>query len=130
MDLNNHKAQKEMRDHVLATYKTIKVKSGKCRYNFRCQMNAVHEASKHKHKKIAMCVYIDDGHPIIHFINYDGKKFIDNTLGEWSSFNKYYFVKWIDENDFYNVNTIFTAFRRELQKKLSWWIRVTSDETF
>lgn len=127
MGMSNERAKKEIRNYILATYNTIKVKSGKCRYNFYCHANAVHEASKHKHKKIAMCFYIDEGCPIVHFINYHNGKFVDNTLGEWSQLHTYYFVKWIDEDDFYNVFNIFKAFRQEVRKKLSWWVKLTSD---
>ncbi len=127
MNFNNYEAQKEIRDKIVAEHKKIKVKPGKCRFNFRCSYNAVHEAAKKRDKKIAMCVYLDGGQPIIHFINYRKGKFIDNTLGQWSTLNQYYFVKWIHEDDFWNVNGIFSSYRKEIRKSLSWWVRLTSD---
>ena len=127
MDYNNTKAQKEIANYTIANYKKIKVKAGKCRYNFKCQMNSVHEAKKNKHKKLAMCIYLDDGYPIIHFINYNKGKFVDNTLGEWSKTVDFYFVRWITEEEMWQINTIFTSFRKELRKSLSWWVRLTSD---
>lgn len=127
MKYNNYKAQQEIAHYTIANYKKIKVKAGKCRYNFRCQYNSVHEAKKNKHKKLAMCIYLDDGYPIIHFINYYKGKFIDNTLGEWSSRVDFYFVRWITDEEMWQIDTIFTAFRKELRKTLSWWVRLTSD---
>ena len=127
MLMNNHKAQQEIANYTISNYKKIKVKAGKCRYNFRCQYNSVHEAKKNKHKKLAMCIYLDDGYPIIHFINYNKGKFVDNTLGEWSSRVDFYFVRWITDEEMWKVDTIFTAFRKELRKSLSWWVRLTSD---
>lgn len=127
MTYNNHKAQQETYDHIISNYKTIKVKPGKCRYNYRCQMNSVHEAIKNKHKKIAMCVYMDGGMPIIHFLNYHKGNFIDNTLGEWSQCCEHYFIRWISKEDFWDVDEIFTTFRNKLRKQLSWWVRLTSD---
>lgn len=127
MNYNNYKAQQEIASYTIANYKKIKVKAGKCRYNFRCQYNSVHEAKKRKHKKLAMCIYLDDGYPIIHFINYNKGKFIDNTLGEWSSRVDFYFVRWITDEEMWQIDTIFTAFRKELRKTLSWWVRLTSD---
>lgn len=128
MKINNLEAQQVIYDHIISKYNKIEVKPGKCRYNFRCQMNAVHEAKKHKHKKIAMCVYMDDGiYPIIHFVNYNKKVFTDNTLGQWSSQHDYYFIRWIEDKDMFYVDTIFTAFRRELRNQLSWWLRLTSN---
>lgn len=128
MTINNLQAQQEVYDYVISKYNKIKVSPGKCRWNFRCQLNAVHEAKKNNHKKIAMCIYMDNGAvPIIHFINYNKKKFTDNTLGQWSLKYDYYFVRWIDEEDMWDVDVIFSAFRRELRKTLSWWVRLTSD---
>lgn len=127
MEILNNKAQKEIYQHIISNFETIKVEPGKCRYNFRCQYNAVHEAVKNSHKKIAMCVYMDNGQPIIHFVNYRKRKFVDNTLGEWSRCYNYYFIKFIDKEDFWDVDTIFTAFRNDLGRKLSWYVRVLSD---
>ena len=127
MNYNNYKAQQEIANYTIANYEKIKVKAGKCRYNFRCQYNSVHEAKKNKHKKLAMCIYLDDGYPIIHFINYNKGKFIDNTLGEWSSKVDFYFVRWISDEEMWQIDSIFTAFRKELRKTLSWWTRLTSD---
>lgn len=127
MNYNNYKAQQEIANYTIANYKKIEVKAGKCRYNFRCQYNSVHEAKKSKHKKLAMCIYLDDGYPIIHFINYNKGKFVDNTLGEWSSRVNFYFVRWITDEEMWQIDTIFTAFRKELRKTLSWWTKLTSD---
>lgn len=127
MEINNDKAIKEIYQYIISHYKTIKVHPGKCRWNFKCSLNAVHEAKKHNHKKIAMCVYMDDGQPIIHFINYKKEKFTDHTLGYWSQCYSYYFIKWIKEEDMWDVDAIFTAFRNDLGRKLTWWIRLTSD---
>ena len=96
---NNKKAREFFTTYAIANYDKIKVKSGKCRYNFRCQYNAVHEAKKAGDSRIAMTIYIDGDYPIIHFLNYQNEEFIDNTLGEWSKRLDYYFVKWIEDED-------------------------------
>lgn len=127
MTYNNDSARQEICNHIISKYEKIKVKGGKCRFNYRCHNNAVHEAKKHKHKKLAMCVYMDGSYPIIHFVNYHKGKFTDNTLGEWTSQYDYYFIKWIKDDDMWNICTIFEAYREELGKTLSWWVRLTSD---
>lgn len=127
MQINNNKAIKEIVNYTIATYKKIKVNPGKCRYNYMCHSNAVHEAKKKKHKKIAMVIYIDEGYPIIHFINFKNKKFKDNTLGQWTKNNEYYFVRWIKNDEMWEVHTIFRAFKKEIRKKLNWWTKLTSD---
>lgn len=127
MKYNNYKARVEIINKVLSEHELIEVRSGKCRYNYKCHMNAVHEAIKKGDKKIAMCIYIEDNYPIIHFINYRKDKFIDNTLGVWSGNKKYYFIKWITEEEFWEVNSIFGAYREVLRNSLSFWVRLTSD---
>lgn len=124
---NNNIARKEIRNYIISKYNKIEVKAGKCRYNFRCHNNSVHEAKRHKHKKIALVVYVDGDYPIVHFVNYKKGKYVDNTLGEWTTQVDYYFIKWIDDKDMFDIFTIFNAFKRELGKQLNWWVRCTSN---
>lgn len=127
MTFNNDLARKEISNYIISKYSKIKVKPGKCRYNFRCHNNAVHDAKRKNDKKLAMVVYLADSYPIVHFINYHNKKFVDNTLGEWTTQYDYYFVKWIKNEDMWDIFTVFDAFKEELGKKLNWWTRVSSD---
>jgi hypothetical protein len=127
MTRNNDKARQEICNHIIAKYEKIEVKAGKLLFNFRCHNNSVHFAKRKGDKKLAMVVYISEGYPIVHFINYRKGVFIDNTLGEWTNRYDYYFVKWIKSEDMWNVFTIFDAFKEELGKTLSWWVRRTSD---
>lgn len=127
MEYNNYKARLEIINKVTSEHELIEVHAGKCRYNYKCQMNAVHEALKKGDKKIAMTVYIDGKYPIIHFINYRKDKFVDNTLGEWSARKKYYFVKWITQEEFWEVDGIFGAYREVLRNSLSLWVKLTSN---
>jgi len=75
-----------------------------------------------------MCIKND--YTYIHFINYHNKKFIDNTLGEWSSLQDYHFIRWVYAADYYNITNIFIEYAKELRENLSWWVRLTSNETF
>jgi len=89
-----------------------------------CHMNAVHDAINNKDTTIAMCVYIEDGFPIIHFINIHEGKYIDNTLGNWSSRSDYYLVKIIKEDEFWNVQSIFNSYRLEIEENRPLWFRL------
>lgn len=125
------KAARIIRDKIISENKKIKVKPGKCRWNYRCHLNAVHEATKHRHKKIAMVMYMfDNGTPIVHFINYKKGKFIDNTLGEWCVQYDYYFIKFIDEEEFMNVGNIFDKYRAHLQDCLPPLTKFFNNESF
>ena len=54
VDIFNNAARRIVENMVTATLPKINVKSGKCRYNFRCQMNAVHDALNSGQDKIAI----------------------------------------------------------------------------
>lgn len=132
MTFNNNKATKRFYDELLATKERINVEPGKCRYNFRCQMNAAHEAMENKHESIALVVYLNYGKvdPIIHFINYHEGKYVDNTLGQWSKEHEYYLIRHIPKEDFTNVEFLFGAYRRSIRNNFGWWLRLTSNVTF
>ena len=127
MEYNNHKAHREILKHIVSKYNKIEVKAGKCKWNYQCHRNSVHFAKKNKHKKLAMVVYVEDGYPIVHFVNYNKKQFVDNTLGEWTPQFDYYFIKWIKKEDYFDIFTVFNAFKAELGKTLNWWTRCTSN---
>ena len=113
-----------VKNMVIATMQRIEVNSGVCRYNFRCQYNAVHDALNENHERIAMCFYLDGSYPVIHFVNYDNEgSYIDNTFGRWSEMRDYYLIKIIEKVDFFSVDEIFTAYRKELKRGLPFYIR-------
>lgn len=131
MHILDNKAKKEIINHLIATKDEIEVNPGRCRYNFRCQYNSVHEAISEKHNKIALCMYIDGDYPIVHFINVDNNGvFIDNTLGHWVQNYKFFLIKYIENHDFFNVDKYFDAYRLELQKVLSTSTRIFSNIEF
>lgn len=127
----NDKAKKIVLNIAKSTMPKIKVTSGNCRYNFRCHNNSVHDALNDGNEKIAMCFYIDDDYPIIHFINVDNdSNYIDNTLGRWSERYEYYLIKDIDKVDFFSISDIFKEYREELHKKLPLYVRLLSNIEF
>ena len=106
----------------------IKVKSGVCRYNFRCHNNAVHDALNDGEDKIAMVIYIDDDYPIVHFINLNAEgEYTDNTLGRWSEKMEYYLVRTIDKEEFFSIYEIFNSYRKHLRSKLPLRLKLFSE---
>lgn len=96
-----------------------------------CHKNSVHEAIKNKDDSVVMCMYIDGDYPIIHFINQDKNgHYVDNTLGEWSEKYNYYFIKLINKDEFFDVDKVFDAYRKEIRKQLSFWVRLFSNIEF
>ena len=130
--LNNGKLDVKFHDRIVSTKDKIEVKPGKCRYNFKCHMNAVHSATKKNETYLAMVVYMHNRKkdPIIHFINFDGKSFTDNTLGIWSVKHDYYLVRLIHKKDYMDIEKIFTQYREDIRASWSWWMRLTTNITF
>lgn len=124
MEYFDKKADEIWTNKIISKYKKIEVLPGKCRFNFRCHNNAVHEAIRNKDEKIAVVFYLDDGGPVLHFVNYRDGKFIDNTLGEWAAFNPYYFVRWIEAQQFNREALhVFDAIRIEWGNMIPWYWR-------
>ena len=118
-----NKANTLIADYVRANYENKHVIPGDCRYNFHCHANAVHDAVKAGHKRIAMVVYVEENAPVIHFINeLPTGELQDNTLGYWSKNCIYYFVRWVNESEFDDVFKIHMAFRDTLKRLLPWYL--------
>lgn len=131
MNLLNNKAKLEVILHLRATKNKIDVRPGKCRFNYKCQCNAVHEAINKKQSRVAMCMYIDGDYPIIHFVNVSKKgKFKDNTLGNWATNYEFFFIKYVDDVDYFNINDVFNSYSKELRNQLSFFTRLLSDIEF
>lgn len=131
MQLRNKKADREIYEWVVSCLEQITVVPGECRYNFMCHMNAIHEAKKSKEKRIAMCFHIKNGSPIIHFINVNEYGvFVDNTLGHLSSEYTYYLIKYVKEDEFFNIDNIFLYYRKYVRRSLSFWNRLLSNINF
>jgi len=116
---------KRITEYVIANYTRIEVKSGTCRFNYKCQLNAIHDAVTAGEKSICMCVYLDiTGEPTLHFVNKKDKIYTDNTLGYWSHENQYFLVREITKVEFNNVDTIFRSLRSFLCSLPPWYIRL------
>lgn len=118
------KIVKLIETQIKIEYDKVNVEAGKCRYNFRCQMNAVHDAIKKKDTTLGMmmCMH-EDRYPFIHFVNIHKGKYIDNTLGVWSEEYDYYLIKVIKEEDFFDINTIFADYREYLKMYPPFYLR-------
>jgi hypothetical protein len=119
------KAQDVVIDHVKTNYQLASVKPGKCRYNFYCHANAVHDALKKDQQRIGLVVYIEGNAPIVHFVN-EAKagEFKDNTLGYWSGGCKYYFIRWISRGEYNDVFKIRDTLSKQFKKLIPWYIRL------
>ncbi len=128
----NDRAQSEIRNMIISELEKIQIKAGLCRFNNRCHLNSVHDAIEAKQDKLAMCFCVPKkgSGSFIHFINIDSKgAYIDNTLGHWSRKYDYYLIKIIIENEFFNVENIFAAYRKNIRSRLGFFTRIFSNTT-
>lgn len=127
MNWREKQQHKIVRTFAHTCFNKIEVKAGECLYNFRCHRNVVHFAKKKKHNRVAMVLYDNWTYINIHFINvYNSKKkwnyFVDNTIWEWCSEYDYYFIRWIMEDDFMNIDDIFWDIRVELTRLFPFYL--------
>lgn len=118
------KQRKQIVNYIVSNHERINVSPGLCRFNYKCHMNAVNDAITAGDEWVAMCVYIDNGYPIIHFINIHDGKYVDNTLGEWSSKYNYYLIRSISKDEFWDIDDIFGKYRDYLKTVPNWWFRI------
>ena len=127
----NSKAITIIREMIIATMPKIKVKGGICRFNYRCHANAVNDAVVANQDRIAMCFYLIDNDPILHFVNINEEgEYIDNTIGVWAERYDYYLIRIIDKEQFFDILDIFVNYRKELRSRLPLYVRWFSDESF
>lgn len=103
------KVIKRIIEHIKANYQRIdkdEMKIGDSFYNYMCHMNAVQYIKNGKADEIYLCVYIENEWPIVHFINKQGDKYIDNTLGWRYEQLEYYIIKKVSEDEYNDVGTI------------------------
>jgi hypothetical protein len=123
----DRRAAKEIEDYVRATYQRISVTAGRCRFNHKCFYNAVHAAVRDGDETVALVIYVDEGYPIVHFVNVRKGEFVDNTLGEWSQRYDYYFVRHIGQNEFRDVGMIWMIFCKALGRNLRFVTKLFSE---
>ena len=117
------KANLIISNYIRSKYPIIDVIPGLCRFNYKCHINSVNDAINNNDNSIALVIMMHKNNVSIHFINYTNGKYIDNTLGQWSSKYQFYFVKSIFKEDFFNIEDIFTNYRITLNNILPFWLR-------
>ena len=131
MKFLNDKVRIDMCREVRAKNNKLDVKPGNHRFNQQCHSNAAAEAYNNKNLSVVMVMCIEDGGwPFIHFVNYDKKKkvYIDNTLGFQALKIEYYYIK--DIESIWDVDDVFTDYRRHLRENLGFWESLLSDYQF
>lgn len=85
---------------VRTKYPTIQVKPKKGLFNYKCYLNAIEFALNHKNYFVYEVIYIEDGKPILHYVNEKKGIFYETTLGHLAKNNEYHLVKCINQSDY------------------------------
>ena len=101
MDIFTDNFWKTMWNTIRRDCPRIEVKPGKCRFNFKCHHNAYHEAYVNDHDDLVACWYKIRGYkrPSIHFVNWDGTKYVDNSIGYLAEHTDYYRIRTFSVNE-------------------------------
>lgn len=116
-----------VKNYIKNKHHKINVKPWACRWNFRCHLNAVHEAIEAKQNRIAAVVHFENwsSQAIVHFVNVDEDGiFTDNTLWHWCTQSEYYLLEYIDETRFFRIGAILTQYKEFLWEQVPWYIRL------
>lgn len=98
-------------------YSEISVEPGIWNPNFLCHFNAVTQALEVGEENVVVTICFNKSNLFLHFINTQGGKFIDNTLGDVSKQFSYLLVRFVSRNDFYKIEKIFISLRNKLLLK-------------
>lgn len=106
--------------YVRSRYTMIDVEPVQGMFNFRCHENSVQWAKSRPGFGIAEVIYIENGKPVLHYINTKDDKFYETTLG-WRADNmEYYKIRDIHESDWMRIHSEFS---RSLE---SWLMQFTT----
>jgi hypothetical protein len=121
------KVHKLVVDYCKANYEKTEVVPGKCRLNRRCHQNATHDAVTNNDKKIGLflCIEKDSPNHLVHFANFNGGQYKDNTLGVWSKTYDYYLIRDLSEDEFFDIHKIFVSTVHSKTKEIiPWYLRL------
>lgn len=116
------RAHKRICEYVRARCGLVKVDPEAGLFNYRCHCNAVEYARTHKNVEVLEVIYIDNGDPVLHYINLrtDTGALLETTLGFMADDLEYYIIRTIHPDDY---KGIVSEFHNSLN---SWLIDFTS----
>ena len=104
------KIREKIKNHVRSRYARIVVTPHVGRFNFRCFENVVEECRLNPDFEVIEVIYIDDGYPILHYINRNKltNEHLETTLGWKAEHLEYYGIRVINPIDYKWIESEFT----------------------
>lgn len=111
------KIRERIKNHVRSRYERIIVQPQVGRFNFRCFDNVIEEHRHNDSFDVYEVIYIDNGYPILHYINYDtkNKRYLETTLGWKADHLEYYVIRKI-------CNVDYRYIEDEFERSLNSWL--------
>jgi len=102
--------------YVRSRYAMVKPEPTQGLFNFRCHENAVEYQRRHPDLEVVEVIYIDDGVPILHYLNRDPARdvFLETTLGWRAAHLEYHVIRRIHPEDYPHIH-------REFERALASW---------
>ena len=119
----------KIKDFCNVNYEKIDVLPGDINFYYKCHLVSSHHAIASKHEKTALVIHEsnNNGLSIVHFVNYDGNNFIDNTLGCWTVENEYRFIRWVHKDEFLKVQNILADTQNMFATKATFLEKLFAD---
>lgn len=109
---------------VRSRYEMIRVQPEQGVFNFRCFENAVEYQRKNPDTEVIEVIYIDEGHPILHYINRkpDGT-YLETTLGFRAERLEYYHIRRIHPDDYHRIGAEFDRVLISWTEEFTTWFQ-------
>lgn len=119
------KWERKVRDYCDSQYKIIDVLPGEINYYLKCHMVATHYAVENNHDELALVVYRgkSDLKFCVHFVNFTGVDFVDNSIGVWAEKTEYRLIRMVHKDEFFNTTNILIDTQSLFKNMAGFWTR-------
>lgn len=90
-------------------------------FNHKCFDNAVQYHTNHPSFGVVECIYVDDGYPVLHYLNVKGALYYETTLGWRAKYHEYYIIRTIHPDDYKRIDCEFDVSLKYWYRKYTTW---------
>jgi len=115
--------QAKLSNYVRTRYNRVYPQPTAGLFNYKCFFNAVEYAKNHEGIEVYECVMVEQGEPILHYVNYDNisGKYLETSIGHQAELNEYYVIRQVDPADYPHVSTEFERALESWTNQFTTW---------
>lgn len=123
-------AQRRLTNFIRSRYPLITVIPTQGVFNYRCYLNAIQYALDHEGLEVTEVIYLNDGTPILHYVNYNPKTdtYHETTTGFLAAYYEYYRLRTIHPDDYKYMQAEFDravdSWTQQFTTKFQRWLGV------